>query len=187
MSTASNSIQESQWLRKRSAYNSPGTKRSLKVSRTCLSFRYDKPPPDPQASDGIPPPPTLNRQKKKQHSNSKTLLPTAQPEQRLCIRSRPLPLCHCRRPQGRQTRQRFPYRRPNLRGYVTVTQTQIQRKRKSKEEPSVNADNSLLSPPAGIKAKVENTTQYDEYVQELESIRSELGVELREAMFPEAS
>ena len=41
--------------------------------------------------------------------------------------------------------------------------------------------------PTGIKAKVENKTQYDEYVQELESIRSELGVELREAMFPEAS
>jgi cytochrome c oxidase subunit 5a len=40
---------------------------------------------------------------------------------------------------------------------------------------------------AGIKAKVENQSQYDEYLTELESIRKELGIELREAMYPESS
>ncbi|KAL1304166.1 hypothetical protein AAFC00_000593 [Neodothiora populina] len=39
----------------------------------------------------------------------------------------------------------------------------------------------------GIKAKVENKGQYDEYLQELESIRQELGIELKEAMYPESS
>ncbi|KAH0293856.1 COX5A-domain-containing protein [Aureobasidium namibiae CBS 147.97] len=39
----------------------------------------------------------------------------------------------------------------------------------------------------GIKAKVENQSQYDEYLTELESIRKELGIELREAMYPESS
>ncbi|KAK6430234.1 Cytochrome c oxidase subunit 6 [Oleoguttula sp. CCFEE 5521] len=37
----------------------------------------------------------------------------------------------------------------------------------------------------GIKAKVENKGQYDEYLRELEGIRSELGVNLKESMFPE--
>ncbi|CAD0089999.1 unnamed protein product [Aureobasidium vineae] len=36
-------------------------------------------------------------------------------------------------------------------------------------------------------AKVENQAQYDEYLTELESLRTELGVELREAMYPESS
>lgn len=40
---------------------------------------------------------------------------------------------------------------------------------------------------SGIKAKVENQSQYDEYLTELESIRKELGIELREAMYPESS
>ncbi|KAK6004397.1 hypothetical protein QM012_008259 [Aureobasidium pullulans] len=39
----------------------------------------------------------------------------------------------------------------------------------------------------GIKAKVENQSQYDEYLTELEGLRKELGVELREAMYPESS
>ncbi|THY12429.1 COX5A-domain-containing protein [Aureobasidium pullulans] len=39
----------------------------------------------------------------------------------------------------------------------------------------------------GIKAKVENQAQYDEYLTELESLRKELGIELREAMYPESS
>jgi hypothetical protein len=38
----------------------------------------------------------------------------------------------------------------------------------------------------GIKAKVENTGQYDEYVKELEPLREELGVSLKEAMYPDA-
>jgi len=36
----------------------------------------------------------------------------------------------------------------------------------------------------GIKAKVENQGQYDEYLRELEPIREELGVNLREMMYP---
>lgn len=39
----------------------------------------------------------------------------------------------------------------------------------------------------GIKAKVENTAQYDEYVKELEPLREELGVSLKEVMYPDAS
>jgi len=39
----------------------------------------------------------------------------------------------------------------------------------------------------GIKAKVENKTQYDEYLAELEPIREELGVNLREVMYPDSS
>nr|POE65622.1 cytochrome c oxidase subunit 6, mitochondrial [Quercus suber] len=39
----------------------------------------------------------------------------------------------------------------------------------------------------GIKAKVENTAQYDEYLKELQPIREELGINLKESMYPEAS
>ncbi|TID22737.1 Serine/threonine-protein phosphatase [Venturia nashicola] len=38
----------------------------------------------------------------------------------------------------------------------------------------------------GIKAKVENTAQYDEYVKELEPLREELGVSLKETLYPDA-
>jgi cytochrome c oxidase subunit 5a len=34
---------------------------------------------------------------------------------------------------------------------------------------------------------VENKGQYDEYVQELAGIREELGIHLKETMFPEGS
>ncbi|KAF1991198.1 cytochrome-c oxidase chain VI [Aulographum hederae CBS 113979] len=37
----------------------------------------------------------------------------------------------------------------------------------------------------GIKAKVENKGQYDEYLKELEPLREELGVSLKEMMYPE--
>ncbi|TKA68064.1 hypothetical protein B0A49_04564 [Cryomyces minteri] len=37
----------------------------------------------------------------------------------------------------------------------------------------------------GIKAKVENRSQYDEYLKELEPIREELGIILKEVMYPE--
>lgn len=39
----------------------------------------------------------------------------------------------------------------------------------------------------GIKAKVENKGQYDEYLEELKPIRDELGVNLKESLYPEAS
>ncbi|ELR02569.1 cytochrome c oxidase subunit VI [Pseudogymnoascus destructans] len=39
----------------------------------------------------------------------------------------------------------------------------------------------------GIKAKVENKNQYDQYLEELRPIREELGVELKEDLFPEES
>ncbi|KAF2754785.1 COX5A-domain-containing protein [Pseudovirgaria hyperparasitica] len=37
----------------------------------------------------------------------------------------------------------------------------------------------------GIKAKVENPSQYEEYLKELEPIREELGVPLREDIYPD--
>ncbi|MCJ1407329.1 Cytochrome c oxidase subunit 6 [Ptychographa xylographoides] len=37
----------------------------------------------------------------------------------------------------------------------------------------------------GIKAKVENKGQYDEYVRDLKDIREELGVNLKEDLYPE--
>lgn len=37
----------------------------------------------------------------------------------------------------------------------------------------------------GIKAKVENKGQYDEYLKELEPIREELGIVLKEHLYPE--
>ncbi|KAM0708022.1 hypothetical protein Q7P35_004671 [Cladosporium inversicolor] len=39
----------------------------------------------------------------------------------------------------------------------------------------------------GINAKVENKGQYDEYLQELQSVREELGVVLKEELFPTSS
>lgn len=38
----------------------------------------------------------------------------------------------------------------------------------------------------GIKAKVENQQQYDQYLEELKPLREELGVLLKEDLFPEA-
>ncbi|GAM83882.1 hypothetical protein ANO11243_018720 [Dothideomycetidae sp. 11243] len=39
----------------------------------------------------------------------------------------------------------------------------------------------------GIKAKVENKAQYDDYLRELEPLREELGVNLKETMYPDAA
>merc|ERR1712000_499333 len=39
----------------------------------------------------------------------------------------------------------------------------------------------------GIAAKVENRGQYDEYVKELQPIREELGVNLKEQMYPDGT
>lgn len=45
----------------------------------------------------------------------------------------------------------------------------------------------LTMSATGIKAKVENKGQYDEYIQELSGIREELGINLKETMYPESS
>lgn len=37
----------------------------------------------------------------------------------------------------------------------------------------------------GIKAKVENKAQYEQYLEELEPLRKELGIELKENLYPE--
>ncbi|KAF6218964.1 hypothetical protein HO133_005508 [Letharia lupina] len=37
----------------------------------------------------------------------------------------------------------------------------------------------------GIKAKVENKGQYDEYLRDLEPLREELGIDLKEDLYPE--
>ena len=37
----------------------------------------------------------------------------------------------------------------------------------------------------GIKVKVENKMQYEQYLEELEPIRKELGIELRESLYPD--
>lgn len=39
----------------------------------------------------------------------------------------------------------------------------------------------------GIKAKVENTHQYQEYLDELKPVRDELGINLKEDLYPEGS
>lgn len=49
-----------------------------------------------------------------------------------------------------------------------------------------NAPHKRSNNTIGIKAKVENTAQYDEYVKELEPLREELGVSLKETLYPDA-
>lgn len=39
----------------------------------------------------------------------------------------------------------------------------------------------------GIKAKVENTHQYDEYLEELKPLREEMGISLKEELYPEGT
>lgn len=39
----------------------------------------------------------------------------------------------------------------------------------------------------GIKAKVENIQQYEQYLEELKPLREELGVNLKEDLYPENS
>ena len=41
--------------------------------------------------------------------------------------------------------------------------------------------------PTGIRAKVENTHQYEEYLEELKGLREELGVNLKEDLYPEGT
>jgi Cytochrome c oxidase subunit Va len=39
----------------------------------------------------------------------------------------------------------------------------------------------------GIKAKVENKGQYEQYLEELKPLREELGVNLKEDLYPEGN
>lgn len=39
----------------------------------------------------------------------------------------------------------------------------------------------------GIKAKVENIHQYQEYLDELKPVREELGINLKEDLYPEGT
>lgn len=39
----------------------------------------------------------------------------------------------------------------------------------------------------GVKAKVENKGQYEQYLEELKPLREELGVSLKEDLFPETA
>ena len=45
--------------------------------------------------------------------------------------------------------------------------------------------NHIMAP--GIEMKVENRGQYEEYLKELEPIREELGISLKETMYPEGT
>jgi Cytochrome c oxidase subunit Va len=45
----------------------------------------------------------------------------------------------------------------------------------------------LTQSTAGIKHKVENKHQYQEYLDELKGLREELGVNLKEDLYPENS
>jgi cytochrome c oxidase subunit 5a len=51
-----------------------------------------------------------------------------------------------------------------------------------KDQPSsIGGTNPLRS---GVKAKVENTAQYEEYLEDLKPLREELGVNLKEDLYP---
>jgi cytochrome c oxidase subunit 5a len=43
---------------------------------------------------------------------------------------------------------------------------------------------NILTSSTGIKAKVENQDQYKQYLEALEGLRQELGVALREELYP---
>lgn len=51
--------------------------------------------------------------------------------------------------------------------------------------PRNPADYVCVFVSAGIRAKVENQGQYDEYLEELRPIREELGINLKENMYPD--
>jgi hypothetical protein len=63
---------------------------------------------------------------------------------------------------------------PLLSGYLKVRSTAF---------VDLARDSLLL----GIKAKVENKHQYEEYLEELKPIREELGINLKEDLYPEGT
>ena len=106
-------------------------------------------------------------------------------EQRLRLRSRALSFRHHRCPPSHTESQRLSYCGEDIRRYgerseptTPLTPRYLNTARRS---------NTLTQRTVGIKAKVENQMQYDEYLKELQPIREELGVNLKEGMYPEAS
>lgn len=116
---------------------------------------------------------------------SSNLAPAAQPQQRLRLRSRSLPYRRRCRAESRPPRQRLCHRHSHLRRYD----------RKSFHKPDVPYGKGRGSFPricfadmlahSGIKAKVENKGQYEQYLAELKPLRDELGVPLKEDIYPE--
>jgi cytochrome c oxidase subunit 5a len=91
----------------------------------------------------------------------------AQPEQRLCVRSGAVRVRGCGGAAGLSPRQRLPHcgshaRRYALRFFLGPRLTLV-----------------------GLREKVENESQYNEYLRELEPLREELGISLKEAMYPD--
>lgn len=109
---------------------------------------------------------------------------TAKSQQRIRLRSRPFsirPRCCF---EGRKKGQWLPNRCASVRGYVPPI-SEWSRKRGNtlgKKKLKHHADEILN---LGIKAKVENKGQYEQYLEELKPLREELGVNLKEELFPE--
>jgi len=57
----------------------------------------------------------------------------------------------------------------------------------SQNRKALEADNSGVVPFqfTGVKSKVENKAQYQQYLDELKPLREELGIELKEDLFPQ--
>lgn len=110
------------------------------------------------------------------------ILLAAQPQQRLRLGSRALARrLHCRA-QGCPQGQRLPHRCADLRGYGFVSF------HVTLELVYVEAfGGSLTNHLIGIKSKVENKEQYQQYLKELEPLRQELGVLLKEDLYPETT
>jgi hypothetical protein len=53
---------------------------------------------------------------------------------------------------------------------------------RKQQQGEIGADGCVI---LGIKAKVENRGQYDQYLEELKPLREELGVSLKEDLYPE--
>lgn len=70
-------------------------------------------------------------------------------------------------------------------GTRTLGKKQKKQKKKRTAKGGGRRRRTTLTSLIGIKAKVENKGQYDEYIQELNGIREELGINLKETMYPE--
>jgi len=109
----------------------------------------------------------------------------AQPEQRLRLRSGSLPFRRGCCPQGCPESQRLPDRCSHLRGYESII---FQCGKYSSRFPALIKKHSIANNiKTGIKAKVENKGQYEQYLEELKPLREELSIPLKEDLYPEES